>query len=70
MIIARAGGEREEMFSALGCDVRIFPHLGVPILGRKILDSIRKFEPSIIHAHCPDCAAAAHKIAKSRNNFV
>lgn len=63
MVIARQGGEREDMFRAQGCDVRIFPNVGRTLFGRKAAESARKFEPGIIHAHSPDIAARALHLA-------
>ena len=50
MVVGLEGGEREDLFKELGCEVRILPKLGVPLLGRKAMDEIKKFNPDIIHA--------------------
>ena len=50
MVVGLEGGEREELFKELGCEVKILPKLGTPLLGRKALEEIRHFQPDIIHA--------------------
>lgn len=64
LIIAKDGGEREDMFRSLGCDVEIFPNLGVPVLGRKATETIRNFNPDIIHSLAAQTAVAAYKVSK------
>lgn len=63
MVMARQGGEREDMLRTVGCDVRLFPHLGVPLLGRAATEAARKFEPGIVHAQSPAVALRARRLA-------
>lgn len=65
LVMARRGGEHEEMFRACGCDIRLFPHLGVPLLGRSAIDAARRFAPGIVHAHSPVIARQALRIANA-----
>ena len=50
MVIGLNGGEREELFKELGCEVKIMPKLGKALIGRKSLEEIKEFNPDIIHA--------------------
>lgn len=63
MVMARQGGEREDMLRSCGCDVRIYPHMGVPLLGRSAAEAARKFEPGVVHAQSPGVAARAARLA-------
>ena len=50
MVVGLESGEREELFKGLGCEVKILPKLGMPLLGRKAMEEIKRFQPDIIHA--------------------
>ncbi len=50
MVVGFESGERENLFKELGCEVRIMPKLGIPLLGRKSMEEIKNFQPDIIHA--------------------
>ncbi len=65
MVLARQGGEREDMLRSCGCDVRIYPHLGVPLFGRAAIETARHFEPGIVHAQSPGVAGRAARIASA-----
>ncbi len=50
MVLASAGGAREENFREAGARILVSRYLGVPILGRGILHRVREFSPQIVHA--------------------
>ncbi len=49
MVVGLESGEREALFRELGCEVKILPKLGTPLLGRKSMEEIKRFQPDIIH---------------------
>ncbi len=60
MVVGLESGERENLFKELGCEVKIFPKLGIPLLGRKAMEEIKRFQPDIIHAQSLNTVKKIH----------
>ncbi len=64
MVMARAGGEREQSFQQPGTTVIIDWKLGRPVIGHALDRVIKEFEPAIIHAQSPAAAKYCTRYAK------
>lgn len=64
MVLARAGGEREQSFLHSGAEVIITRRLGLPLLGRFLDNALKRFAPALIHAQCPASGLASLRYAK------
>jgi len=64
MIMARAGGEREQSFQQPGTDVIVDWKLGRPLLGHALDRVVKEFNPAIIHAQSPAAAKLCRRFSR------
>ncbi|MBN2711410.1 MAG: glycosyltransferase family 4 protein [Planctomycetes bacterium] len=68
MILARHGGEREQLFRKLPLEkIHISKYLGTPILGRGCVAAVKEFKPDIIHCLALNIFEKCHKLAEEVN---